>query len=158
MSEAAAAASAAAEEGKAQFALGKKRSPASSCRAAGLWGHQAKPFPSTTTKTPTHTHAGDFPAAIAAWTRAVEALSSGVVASSSSPTSTAAPELKARCLANRAQAWLQLRDYGAAERDCGASLRLVPNNAKALLRRATVGLIVDHSHPTSHTSQPTANY
>lgn len=73
--------------------------------------------------------AGDFPAAIEKWTQAIQALLS--------PPSTDI-DLKARCLANRAQALLQLRDYEAAERDCGASLRLVCDNPKVLLRRATV--------------------
>lgn len=78
-----------------------------------------------------HAYAGDFPAAIEAWTRAIQALPGP-------PLSAASNDLKARCLANRAQAFLQLRDYAAAERDCGASLRLVPTNVKVLLRRATV--------------------
>ncbi len=90
------------------------------------------------------THPGDFPAAIAAWTRALAVDSCPSSSSSSSSTTTTTPplaalrSLKARCLANRAQAWLQLREHGAAERDCAASLELEPGTVKVVLRRATV--------------------
>lgn len=79
--------------------------------------------------------AGDFAAAIEKWTQALLLPSTGTPPLSSA---SADVDLKARCLANRAQALLQLRDYEAAERDCAASLRLAPGNVKVLLRLASV--------------------